>query len=47
MMILGHYRAVLVGTGWFWVSIGWFLLINDSAGSVQGGNGRYLVGLGQ
>ena len=47
MMVLGQYTAVLVGTWFFWVNIGWFWLIYDSAGSLQGSNGRYLVGVGQ
>ena len=47
MVILGQYRAVLVGTWWFWVSRGGYWLINDGAGSVQGGTGWYLVVLGQ
>ena len=47
MMLLGQYRAVLVGTWWLWVSIVCYWLVYDGAGSVQGGIGQYLVGLGQ
>ena len=46
-MILGQYGAVLVGTWWHWVNIGWYWLIFDGNGSVQGSTGRYLVVLGQ
>jgi len=45
-MVLGQYRAALFGTWWYWVSIGWYWLIYNGAGSVQGGTGRYLVVLG-
>ena len=47
LVILGQYGAVLVGTWWHWVNIGWYWLIFDGNGSVQGGTGRYLVVLGQ
>ena len=40
MMVLGQYRAVPVGTWWYW-------LINDGIGSVEGSTGWYLVVLGQ
>ena len=38
---------VLVGTWWYWVSIGRYWLIHDATGSVYGGAGWYLVVLGQ
>ena len=40
-------RLVLVDTWWYWVSIEWYWLIYDGAGSVEGGSGWYLVVLGQ
>ena len=44
----GSPCAVLVGTWWYWVIIGWYWLIHDgTGGSVQDGTGRYLVVLGQ
>ena len=45
MMVLGQYRAVMVDTWWFWVSIVWYWLIYDGTGhyraywSVLGGSG--------
>ena len=47
LVVLGQYRAVLVGSWWFWVSIGWYWLIYDGTGSVEGRTGWYLVVLGQ
>ena len=47
MMVLGQYRAVMVDTWWFWVSMEWYWLIYDDTGSVEGGSGWYLVVLGQ
>ena len=47
MMVLGQYRAVMVDTWWFWVSMEWYWLIYDDTGSVDGGNGWYLAVLGQ
>ena len=46
-MVLGQYGAVLVGTWWYWLKIGWYWLIYDGTGPVEGGTGRYLVVLGQ
>ena len=43
---MGQFGVVLFGT-WYWVRIGWYWLIFDSTGSVQGGAGWYLVVLGQ
>ena len=34
MMVLGQYGEVLVGTWWYWVSIGQYGLIYDVTGSV-------------
>ena len=45
-MVLGQYKAVLVGTWWYWVSIGRYWLVLDGTGSVEGGIGCYLVVLG-
>ena len=47
MMVLGQYRAVLVSTWWYCVSMERFCLINDGTGSVEGGTCWYLVVLGQ
>ena len=47
MMVLGQYRAVLVVTWWYSVSVEWYWLIYDGAVSVQGGTGWYLMVLGQ
>ena len=47
MVVLGQYRAVLVGTWWYWVSIVWYWLIYDGTGLVQGSTGQYLVVVGQ
>ena len=41
---IGQFGWVLFGTWWYWVRIGWYWLIFDSSGSVQGGTGWYLVG---
>ena len=38
-MVLGQYRAVLVGTWWYWVSIGHCWLVLGGTGSVYGGVG--------
>ena len=35
LVILGQYGAVLAGTWWCWVSIGWYWLIYDGTGSVE------------
>ena len=42
-----QYRAVQVNTRCYWVDIGWYWLLYDGTGSVQGDTGRYLVLLGQ
>ena len=34
LVILGRYRALLVGTWWYWVSIGRYWLILGGTGSV-------------
>ena len=47
MVELGQYRAVPVGTWWYWVSRRRYWLIHDGTGSVWGGTGWYLVVLGQ
>ena len=39
--------ALLVGTWWYWVSMGRFWLVLGGTGSVFGGSGWYLVVLGQ
>ena len=46
-MVLGQYGMILVGTWWYWVSIGWSWLIYDSTGSVEGSTVWYFVVLGQ
>ena len=47
LVILGQYRALLVGTWWYWVSRRRCWLIFGGAGSVCGGIGWYRVVLGQ
>ena len=54
LVVLGQYRAVLVGNFWNWDSIGryWLVLggtgtVWGSTGSLRGGIGQYLVVLGQ
>ena len=47
LVVLDQYRAVLVGTWWYWVSRRRCWLIFGGAGSVGGGTGWYLVVLGQ
>ena len=47
MMALGQFRAVMVDTLWYWVSMEWYWLIHDGTGSVEGGTGWYLAVLGQ
>ena len=34
MMVLGHYKAALVGTWWYWVSKGRFWLVLGGTGPV-------------
>ena len=36
---LGRWRAVLVVTWWYWVSIGWCWSVVGDTGSNQGGTG--------
>ena len=47
LMVLGQWKAVLVGTWWYWVSMERYWLVLDGTGSVEGGTGWYLVVLGQ
>ena len=47
MMALGQHRSVLIDTWWYWVNMERHWSMNDGAGSVEGGTGRYLVVLGQ
>ena len=47
MIVLGQYRAVLVRTWWYWVSMERNWLIHDGTGSEEGSTGYYLVVLGQ
>ena len=42
-----QYGLVLFDTWWYWVSMEWYWLLYDGAGSVEGGSGWYLVVLGQ
>ena len=46
LVVLGHYRVVLVETLRYWVSTGQYWLVLDGTGSVEGGTGRYLMVLG-
>ena len=46
-MVLGQYRAVLVNTWWYWVTMEWYWLIYEGIGSVWGDTCWYLVVLGQ
>ena len=46
-VVIGQYGAVLVGTWWYWGSIGRYWLVCGGNGSVWGGTGWYLVVLGQ
>ena len=47
MMVLGHYRSVLIDTWLSCVNMERYWLIYDGTGSAEGGTGRYLVLLGQ
>ena len=38
MVVLGQCGAVLVGTWWYWVSIGRYWLVLGGTGSVEGSN---------
>ena len=46
-MVLGQYRAELVGTLWFWVIRRQYLSVIGGTGSVWGGTGWFFVVLGQ
>ena len=39
LVILGQYGAVLVGTWWHWVSIGWYWPVLGDTGSKHRGTG--------
>ena len=39
MMVLGQYRAVLVGTWWYWVSRGRYWSVLGGTGSEEGNTG--------
>ena len=45
--IEGQYGALLVGTWWYWVSMGRYWLVLGGTGSVEGGTGWYLIVQGQ
>ena len=47
VVVMGQYGAVLVGTWWYWGSIGRYWLVCGGNGSVWGGTGWYLVVQGQ
>ena len=47
MMALGQFRAVMVDTWWYRVSMEWYWLIHDGTGSVEGGTSLYMMVLGQ
>ena len=47
VVVLGQYGAVLVGTWWYWVSMGRYWLVLGGTRSVLGGSGWYLLVLGQ
>ena len=47
MRVPGQYRAVLVGTWWYWVRRRRYWLVLGGSGSVWDGNGWFLVVLGQ
>ena len=47
LVILCQYGGLLVGTWWYWVSMGRYWLVLGGTGSVLGGSGWYLVVLGQ
>ena len=40
-MVLGQFRALLVGTWRYWISVGRYWLVHCGTGSVQGGTGWY------
>ena len=39
LIALGQYRAALVVTWWYWVSIGWYWSVLGHTGSEQGATG--------
>ena len=47
VVVLGHCGAVLVGTWWYWVSIGRYWLVLGGNGLVWGRTGWFLVVMGQ
>ena len=47
LVVLGHYRVVLVETLWYWVSMGRYWLVLGDTGLVLGATGWYFVVLGQ
>ena len=47
LVVLGQYRAVLVGTWWNWAIRWQYWSIHDGTGSVWRGNGSYMMVLGQ
>ena len=46
-MVLGQYKAVLVGFCWYWVCIGRYWLVHGGTGSVKAVASWYLMVLGQ
>ena len=46
IIVLGQYRAALLGTWWYWVSMERNWLIHDGTWSVEGSTGQYLMVLG-
>ena len=46
-MVLGQYRAIMVGTWWYWVSRRRYWLIHDGTGSAWSDTCWYLVVLDQ
>ena len=47
LVVLDQYRAVLVGTCWYWVSMGLYWLVPGGIGSVLCGTGWYMAVVGQ
>ena len=39
LVVLGQKKVILVDTGWYWVSMGLYLLVHGGNGSVLGGDG--------
>ena len=46
-MVLGQYRALMVGTWCYWVSMGRYWLVRGGNGSVWGSPDWFLVVMGQ